>query len=333
MPSTRTALRAGDDQHRRVAHPLAEEVGRVAPARLLRVGLRRALVDAADVDAVPRLVHRRSTAGRSRRWRPLGRVAHDHELHRRVVRAARRLHRERPRTRGSGRRDTGRSKSRRLRTARVVDSSSSGVSEERHGATIISGMSNDGVTRAKGCAARAARDCSPSRPTGTLADAARSGPIVVLLAVAAAASHQRPRLGRRLRAVRAPGEERLSTATSARSSPTTTSTCEQPAKPGFSPYVYPWGWPLLLARSSRSSGFDFAELKLLEVACFCGFLWPSSTSSMRNRIGRDRRACCRRRRRPRHALPRRTRTSPAPSSRSCSARWCACSPSTRCAAR
>jgi len=45
------------------------------------------------------------------------------------------------------------------------------------------------------------------------------------------------------------------------------------AKPGFSPYVYPWGWPLLLSPFVRAFGLDYAKLKLVEVACFCGFLW------------------------------------------------------------
>lgn len=44
------------------------------------------------------------------------------------------------------------------------------------------------------------------------------------------------------------------------------------AKPGFSPYVYPWGWPLLLAPFHRLFGLDYARLKLVEVACLIGFL-------------------------------------------------------------
>ncbi|MEO5899671.1 MAG: hypothetical protein ABIR68_06015 [Ilumatobacteraceae bacterium] len=44
------------------------------------------------------------------------------------------------------------------------------------------------------------------------------------------------------------------------------------AKPGFSPYVYPWGWPILLAPFLRWWGLDAAKLKLVEVACLCGFL-------------------------------------------------------------
>ncbi|MBI4935048.1 MAG: hypothetical protein HY828_14290 [Actinobacteria bacterium] len=45
------------------------------------------------------------------------------------------------------------------------------------------------------------------------------------------------------------------------------------AKPGFSPYVYPWGWPMLLAPFVRLFGIDYARLKLVEVAALCGFLW------------------------------------------------------------
>lgn len=45
------------------------------------------------------------------------------------------------------------------------------------------------------------------------------------------------------------------------------------AKPGFSPYVYPWGWPLVLAPFVRLFGIDYARLKLVEVALLCAFLW------------------------------------------------------------
>jgi hypothetical protein len=45
------------------------------------------------------------------------------------------------------------------------------------------------------------------------------------------------------------------------------------AKPGFSPYVYPWGFPILLAPFYRLFGLDYGKLKLVEVACLCGFLW------------------------------------------------------------
>ncbi len=41
------------------------------------------------------------------------------------------------------------------------------------------------------------------------------------------------------------------------------------AKPGFSPYVYPWGWPLLLAPFLRWWGLDPARLELVGVACLC----------------------------------------------------------------
>ena len=44
------------------------------------------------------------------------------------------------------------------------------------------------------------------------------------------------------------------------------------ARPGFSPYVYPWGWPLLIAPFVRWWGLDPARLKLVEVGCLCGFL-------------------------------------------------------------
>lgn len=45
------------------------------------------------------------------------------------------------------------------------------------------------------------------------------------------------------------------------------------AKPGFSPYVYPWGFPILLAPFYRLFGLDYAALKLVEVASLIGFLW------------------------------------------------------------
>lgn len=44
------------------------------------------------------------------------------------------------------------------------------------------------------------------------------------------------------------------------------------AKPGFSPYVYPWTFPVLMAPFIRLFGLDVDRLKLVEVACFCGFL-------------------------------------------------------------
>lgn len=41
----------------------------------------------------------------------------------------------------------------------------------------------------------------------------------------------------------------------------------------FSPYVYPWVWPLMLAPFIRLIGIDYERLKLIEIACFCGFLF------------------------------------------------------------
>ncbi len=40
----------------------------------------------------------------------------------------------------------------------------------------------------------------------------------------------------------------------------------------FSPYAYPWGWPLLLAPFVHLWGLDYDRLKLVEVACFCVWL-------------------------------------------------------------
>lgn len=45
------------------------------------------------------------------------------------------------------------------------------------------------------------------------------------------------------------------------------------AKPGFSPYVYPWGFPVLLAPFYRLFGLNYAALKLVEVASLIAFLW------------------------------------------------------------
>ncbi len=45
------------------------------------------------------------------------------------------------------------------------------------------------------------------------------------------------------------------------------------AKPGFSPYVYPWGFPILLAPFYRVFGLNYAALKLVEVASLIAFLW------------------------------------------------------------
>jgi hypothetical protein len=40
----------------------------------------------------------------------------------------------------------------------------------------------------------------------------------------------------------------------------------------FSPYAYPWGWPLLLAPFVHLWGLDYDRLKLVEVAAFCAWL-------------------------------------------------------------
>ena len=45
------------------------------------------------------------------------------------------------------------------------------------------------------------------------------------------------------------------------------------AKPGFSPYVYPWGFPILLAPFYRLFGLNYAALKMVEVASLIAFLW------------------------------------------------------------
>ena len=44
------------------------------------------------------------------------------------------------------------------------------------------------------------------------------------------------------------------------------------AKPGFSPYVYPWSFPVLLAPFVRLWGLNLDKLKQVEVGCWCGFL-------------------------------------------------------------
>ncbi len=44
------------------------------------------------------------------------------------------------------------------------------------------------------------------------------------------------------------------------------------AKPGFSPFVYPWGWPLILAPFVRLFELDYERLKLVEVGCWLVFL-------------------------------------------------------------
>ena len=40
------------------------------------------------------------------------------------------------------------------------------------------------------------------------------------------------------------------------------------ARANFSPFVYPWGWPMLLAPFVRLLGLNYARLKLVEVACW-----------------------------------------------------------------
>ena len=45
------------------------------------------------------------------------------------------------------------------------------------------------------------------------------------------------------------------------------------ARPGFSPYVYPWGFPILLAPFYRLFGLDYAALTQVEVASLIAFLW------------------------------------------------------------
>ncbi len=41
----------------------------------------------------------------------------------------------------------------------------------------------------------------------------------------------------------------------------------------FSPYLYPWGWPLMVALLYALVGQNFEAVKVLEVAAFCGFLF------------------------------------------------------------
>ncbi len=54
---------------------------------------------------------------------------------------------------------------------------------------------------------------------------------------------------------------------------------------GFSPFAYPWGWPLLLSPFVKLWGFDYDRLKLLEVASFC--LWMVMVHGVvRRRVGR-----------------------------------------------
>ncbi len=44
------------------------------------------------------------------------------------------------------------------------------------------------------------------------------------------------------------------------------------AKPGFSPFVYPWGWPIVLSPFVRLFGLDYERLKFVEVGCWLVFL-------------------------------------------------------------
>lgn len=45
------------------------------------------------------------------------------------------------------------------------------------------------------------------------------------------------------------------------------------ARPGFSPYVYPWGFPILMSPMLRMFGQDWAVLKLVGVAALVVFVW------------------------------------------------------------
>jgi len=53
----------------------------------------------------------------------------------------------------------------------------------------------------------------------------------------------------------------------------------------FSPEVYPWGAPVLLAPFVKLWGLDYDRLKLIEVACFCGWL-VLVHGVVRRRLGR-----------------------------------------------
>ena len=54
---------------------------------------------------------------------------------------------------------------------------------------------------------------------------------------------------------------------------------------GFSPFSYPWGWPLLLSPFVKLFGLDYDRLKLLEVAAFC--VWTVLVHGVvRRRVGR-----------------------------------------------
>lgn len=53
----------------------------------------------------------------------------------------------------------------------------------------------------------------------------------------------------------------------------------------FSPYAYPWGFPLLLSPFVKWWGLDYDRLKLIEVACFC--VWVVLVHGIvRRRVGR-----------------------------------------------
>ena len=41
----------------------------------------------------------------------------------------------------------------------------------------------------------------------------------------------------------------------------------------FSPYLYPWGWPLMVAPIYALFGLNYEAVKVLEVAALCGFLY------------------------------------------------------------
>jgi hypothetical protein len=43
--------------------------------------------------------------------------------------------------------------------------------------------------------------------------------------------------------------------------------------PAFSPYVYPWGFPMMLAPFYRAFGFDYLKLKMAMVFIFVLYLW------------------------------------------------------------
>ncbi len=53
----------------------------------------------------------------------------------------------------------------------------------------------------------------------------------------------------------------------------------------FSPYAYPWGWPLALSPFVRLWGLDYERLKLVEVAAFCAWL-VAVHGIVRRRAGR-----------------------------------------------